>query len=151
MTKKLKRNNMEELKLPSPFELKTENRFIVRYPDKLFKLAEFVTYEVSKISCQFEGDNVLWDSITFKMYDPISPSTSQAIMQALQDKVTVMPLIDEAVDISLQILGPVGDVVSEWKLTGRVTSIDFGSFSWKSKEHVSIDLHFDVHYAMLLY
>lgn len=135
----------------APFEPKTKSRFIVTFPDNVFKIPDFVVYEMSNIHCTFYNGLTVWEPITFKLYDHISPSTSQAIMTAIQDNDGYITTDDSPVDVHVKLLGPIGDVVSEWKLIGKINSIDFGSLSWKDTEHLTIELKFNVHHAILLY
>jgi hypothetical protein len=135
-----------------PLEPKKVNRFYVEFPKDLFAIEKYVIYEVTNLEAMVDNSGYLsWSPVIFKMYDPINPSTSHFIMDILQKNKGRLPTCDKAVTVKVKVLGPVGDIVSEWKLTGKVMSIDFGSFNWQSTSFQSIEMNFDIHQAELLY
>jgi hypothetical protein len=55
-------------------------------------------------------------------------------------------------DINIQTLGPVGDVVEEWKLKGAYCqSANFGDMDWASDAPANINLMIEMDYAILNY
>ena len=56
-------------------------------------------------------------------------------------------------DLTINVLGPVGDKVEEWTLKGAfITSADFGELDWSdSGEAMSISLTLAIDYAILQY
>ena len=68
---------------------------------------------------------IYWRPIVTKMYDPIVPSTTQAVINHLLDG-------NEPVTITIKVLGPVGDTVEEWEIKDAVIQ-RFGcsSLDWK--------------------
>ena len=80
-----------------------------------------------------------WNTIQFTLFDPITPSGAQAVMEWVR-------LHHEAVtgrdgysdfykkDLTFNVLGPVGDVVSEWIIKGAlITDANFGDYSWDTE------------------
>jgi hypothetical protein len=98
-----------------------------------------------------------WEPITgIELYDPIVPSATQATMEWVRlhhESVTGRDGYGDFYkkDITINVLGPVGDKVEEWSLKGAfVTKADFGEMSWESDAEpalVTIDIRFD--YAIL--
>ena len=53
-------------------------------------------------------------------------------------------------DITLNILGPVGDVVGEWIVKGAyVKTATFGDYSWADESYISISMTIAMDYAVL--
>jgi len=129
------------------YEPKMENRFIVVFPE-YFYIPSYVIHNTTRPSCSVRRDMISWNNITFDMYDPVGPSTSQAIMNGLSN---LKKLDSYKLEILIQELGPVGDKVAEWKLIGEITYIDFGTLNWKSYEPVKITMGFKIEDCKLNY
>jgi len=77
------------------------------------------------------GGPVTWDPITVVLYDPISPSASQKVMEWVRLHHETLTGRDGyhsfyTKDIGLQILDPVGTVVEQWRGEGAfLTEVDF--------------------------
>jgi hypothetical protein len=53
-------------------------------------------------------------------------------------------------DITLNVLGPVGDIVGEWLIKGAfVTNGDFGQFDWSSDAVVDLGITINMDYCVL--
>ena len=98
-----------------------------------------------------------WDNITCDLYDPVTPSGAQSVMEWVR-------LSHEAgtgrdgysdfykKDIDIFTLGPVGDVVEQWKLKGAfVSNANFGDGSWDSDAPMNISITIVMDYAILNY
>jgi hypothetical protein len=133
--------------LPNSYEPKMENRFIVVFPE-YFYIPSYVIHNTTRPSCSVRRDMISWNNITFDMYDPVCPSTSQAIINGLSN---LKKLDSYKLKILIQELGPVGDKVAEWELTGEISYIDFGSLNWESDEPVKITLDFKIEDCKLNY
>ena len=96
-----------------------------------------------------------WQNITAELYDPVTPSGAQAVMEWVR-------LSHEAVtgrdgysdfykkDLRIQMLGPVGDIVEEWILKGAmVASVNFGDADWGSDTPMNIALTVAMDYCIL--
>jgi hypothetical protein len=76
--------------------------------------------------------------MTIELYDPIVPSGAQAVMEWVRlghESVTGRNGYSDFYkkDITINVLGPVGDKVEEWILKGTfITSVDFGELDWSN-------------------
>jgi hypothetical protein len=126
------------------FEPKTTNRFIC-YIDNI---PPYLLKNIQRPSCVFTR-NIFgrkkwkWNPIVLTAYDPINPSGSKAFMSYVNNPISF--------DMTIKILGPVADVVEEWKLVkAKFTKIDFGNLSWEEKGPVTITATITYDYATLL-
>tara|TARA_B110000977_G_scaffold160356_1_gene204708 strand:- start:1311 stop:1799 length:489 start_codon:yes stop_codon:yes gene_type:complete len=147
------------------FEPKQANRFIL-YADGI---PSFIIKQVSAVSLT-QGEIILnhiniqrkvkgkttWNDISMQLYDPITPSGAQAVMEWVRlhhESVTGRDGYSDFYkkDLRLDVLGPVGDVVSEWVLKGAfIKEASFGDYSWDSEnEAKQIDLTLAVDYCVL--
>ena len=147
------------------FEPKQANRFIL-YMDGI---PSFIVKGVSAVSLT-QGEVILnhmnvqrkvkgkttWNDITMTLFDPITPSGAQAVMEWVRlhhESVTGRDGYSDFYkkDLRLDVLGPVGDVVSEWILKGAfIKEASFGDYSWDSEnEAKQIDLTLAVDYCVL--
>lgn len=102
---------METLKF-KPFEPKKENRFYVKFQES-FNILSHVIKETKRPSFTKTTNNVIiWDDFIFKMYDPITPSTSQALMEGIRELRTKDSHI---IKVKIQGLDPIGGVIEEWE------------------------------------
>jgi hypothetical protein len=82
---------------------------------------------------------MLWNDVTLTLFDPITPSGAQATMEWVRlhhESVTGRDGYADFYkkDIVLDVLGPVGDIVSEWVLMGAfIKSADFGEYNWDTE------------------
>jgi hypothetical protein len=148
------------------FEPKVQNRFIM-YIDGI------PSYMVKSASAPSFTDNVIkldhinsyrkirgkreWDNMTLSLYDPITPSGAQAVMEWARlgyESVTGRAGYSDFYkkDITLNILGPVGDIVGEWIIKGAfVESSNFGDYDWSSDEAINVELNLAMDYCILNY
>jgi hypothetical protein len=98
-----------------------------------------------------------WTPITCTLYDPVTPSGAQAVMEWVRlhhESVTGRDGYSDFYkkDIRFNTLGPVGDVVEEWICKGAyVTNAEFGSGDWTSSTPMEISLTIAMDYAILNY
>ena len=148
------------------FEPKVQNRFIMNIdgiPAYLIKAAARPsitngTIKLDHINTyrKLKGKSE-WQDIQISLYDPIVPSAAQACMEWVR-------LAHESVtgrngyadfykkDVTIQVLGPVGDVVEEWQLKGAFPSaVDFNGsgLDWSSQEALLINVTLTVYYCIL--
>ena len=99
----------------------------------------------------------LWRDMNLSLYNPISPSGQQAVMEWVRlshESVTGRDGYSDFYkkDINLSILGPVGDVVSEWILKGAfVKDATFGSYDWSTTEPTELVVQVAMDYCVLNY
>lgn len=149
------------------YEPQVENRFIFEIdgiPAYLIKKANAPGFDANEITLEHINiyrkvkGKVRWKDVTIELYNPITPSGAQAVMEwarLAHESVTGRDGYSDFYkkDCTMSILGPVGDVVSEWKLKGAfVKSADFGNFDWGSGEAaVTINVTLALDYAILNY
>jgi hypothetical protein len=127
------------------FEPKQSNRFIL-YMDGIpsFLVKGVGGINVSQTAVALNHINVqryvkgktIWGAISMTLYESITPSGAQAVMEWVRlghESVTGRDGYSDFYkkDLTFNVLGPVGDVVSEWIIKGAViTSAAFGDYSW---------------------
>jgi hypothetical protein len=106
----------------------------------------------------FYKGKTVWDEITLELYDPIVPSAAQSVFEWFRlshESVTgrdgYMDFYKK--DITIDVLGPVGDKVEEWTLKGAFpTKFDGGTMDWTNDgDAVKIVLGLSYDYAVLQY
>jgi hypothetical protein len=146
------------------FEPKVANRFIMyidgipsymvkgvaspSFTDNVIKLDHINTYR--KIRGKRE-----WQNMTLSLYDPITPSGAQAVMEWARlgyESVTGRAGYSDFYkkDVTLDMLGPVGDIVGEWIIKGAfVASSNFGQYNWSTDEAINVELQLSMDYCVL--
>tara|TARA_R110002051_G_scaffold300131_1_gene367443 strand:+ start:7824 stop:8315 length:492 start_codon:yes stop_codon:yes gene_type:complete len=129
------------------FEPKVTNRFVFYIdgiPSYLIRAAARPKInnnetEIKHINnSRFIKGRSTWDAITVELYDPIVPSGAQAVMEWVRlhhESVTGRNGYADFYkkDISINVLGPVGDKVEEWTGKGAfIVDADFGAVSWEN-------------------
>lgn len=129
------------------FEPKVANRFIMYVdgiPSYTIKQIAAVSVEMGEI--QLNHINVYrkikgkakWADMQMTLFDPITPSGAQAVMEWVRlhhESVTGRDGYSDFYkkDLTFDVLGPVGDIVSEWIIKGAlITEANFGEYSWDS-------------------
>ena len=147
------------------FEPKQANRFVLYMdgmPSYMVKAVSAVTLNQGMVTLnhinverKVKGKST-WQDVTLTLFDPITPSGAQATMEWVRlhhESVTGRDGYSDFYkkDLVLNILGPVGDIVSEWVLKGAfITSANFGEYSWDSPDTaVNIQLTVAIDYAVL--
>ena len=91
------------------------------------------------------------------LYDPITPSGAQAVMEWARlgyESVTGRAGYSDFYkkELTLNQLGPVGDIVGEWIIRGAfIVSADFGDYDWSSSDVVDVTLSIAMDYCILNY
>lgn len=146
------------------FEPKVANRFIMyidgipsymvksvsspSFTDGVIKLDHINTYR--KIRGKRE-----WQNMTLSLYDPITPSGAQAVMEWARlgyESVTGRAGYSDFYkkDVTLNALGPVGDIVGEWIIKGSfVVSSNFGQYNWSTEDAINVELQLTMDYCVL--
>ena len=148
------------------FEPKLQNRFIM-YIDGI---PAFLVKKISRPNIQF-GEVTLdhinvkrkikgkadWQNVTATLYDPVTPSGAQAVMEWVRlghESVTGRDGNSDFYkkDLYIRTLGPVGDVVEEWILKGAYCqNANFGPMDWTSDTPANITMNIVMDYAILNY
>jgi hypothetical protein len=160
---------MAELLDPSeimftPFEPKTKNRYIMYLegiPSYLIKTANrpsitFEEVELNHINVKrYVKGKGAWEPIEITLFDPVVPSGAQAVMEWVRlhkESVTGRDGYSDFYkkDITINMLGPVGDKVEEWTLKGAfITSAAFNDLDWSVSDPAEITLSLRYDYAIL--
>ena len=135
------------------FEPKVQNRFLLNIdtiPAYLVKNVKAPTFSDNSIKLdhinsyrKIRGKRE-WEDITMTLYDPITPSGAQAVMDWARlsyESVTGRAGYSDFYkkDLTLNILGPVGDVIGEWVIVGAfLVNGDFGQYDWSADEVVDL-------------
>ena len=161
---------MPELLDPSeimftPFEPKTKNRYIMYIegiPAYLIKTANrpsiaFETIELDHINVRrYVKGKGAWEELEITLYDPVVPSGAQAVMEWVRlahESVTGRDGYTDFYkkDVTINVLGPVGDKVEEWTLKGTwIVNANFNDLDWSNTTDpadVTLTLRYD--YAIL--
>jgi hypothetical protein len=149
------------------WEPKTKNRFILYMdgiPSFLITKCKRPTVKSDKktldhINLQrYYKGKTTWDDITMELYDPVVPSGAQAVMEWIRlghESVTGRDGYQDFYkkDLTMNILGPVGDKVEEWTLKGAWCSqADFQEGDWSDMgDPLKIALTVSVDYCILQY
>ena len=148
------------------FEPKVQNRFYMvidgiesfmvknvaapNFTDNAIKLDHINSYR--KIRGKRE-----WENMDLTLYDPITPSGAQAVMEWARlgyESVTGRAGYSDFYkkELTLNQLGPVGDIVGEWIIKGAfIVSADFGDYDWSSSDVVDVTLSIAMDYCILNY
>lgn len=151
----------------TPFEPVQSNRFLLKVdgiPSYLVKGVSAISLdqtavELNHINVQrFVKGKTKWNTVDLTLFSAISPSGAQAVMEWIRlghESVTGRNGYSDFYkkDLTLQVLGPVGDVASEWVLKGCFpTNVNFGDFSYDD-DGTAINIKMTVRpdYAILNY
>jgi hypothetical protein len=149
------------------FEPKQSNRFIL-YMDGIpsFLVKGVGGINVAQTAVALNHINVqryvkgktIWGAISMTLYESITPSGAQAVMEWIRlghESVTGRDGYSDFYkkDLTFNVLGPVGDIVSEWIIKGAVvTSANFGDYNWDDDGTiVNIALEVQPDYCILNY
>jgi len=143
------------------FEPKVQNRFIM-YVDGIpayiikgvnglgFEQGEIVLNHIN-VYRKVKG-KLRWNDVTLTLFDPITPSGAQAVMEWVRlhhESVTGRDGYSDFYkkDVVIDIVGPVGDIVSEWVLKGAfVKTAEFGELNFdndSTAQNISLTLGMD--------
>ena len=140
------------------FEPKQQNRYMMLidgFPSYMIKgvsaiqmSQEVITLNHVNTRRNIKGKTV-WQPVTFTLYDAITPSGAQSIMEWVRlhhESVTGRDGYSDFYkkDLTMNVLGPVGDVVSEWIIKGAmITEATFGDYNWDN-ESAAVELQLTV-------
>lgn len=147
------------------FEPKQKNRFIM-YVDGLpaYTIKAISGVEIDMGEIVLNHINVYrkikgkakWSDLTMTLFDPITPSGAQATMEWVRlhhESVTGRDGYSDFYkkDVTIDILGPVGDIVSEWIIKGAfIKNAKFGDYNWDTDaEAQNIEIVLGMDYCVL--
>jgi hypothetical protein len=149
------------------FEPKQANRFILYMagiPSFMVKGMSAVTLQQGvvplnhiNVERKVKGKST-WQNITMTLFDPITPSGAQAVMEWVRlhhESVTGRDGYSDFYkkDLTINVLGPVGDVVSEWILKGSfIVNSNFGEYNYDTVDTaINLTVEISIDYAVLNY
>jgi len=147
------------------FEPKQANRFILYMdgvPSYIVKGVNAISLTQGEVTLnhiniqrKVKGKTV-WNDVQMTLFDPITPSGAQAVMEWVRlhhESVTGRDGYSDFYkkDLVLDVLGPVGDVVSEWILKGAfIKDANFGDYNWDTTDTaVNLTMTVAVDYCVL--
>ena len=148
----------------TPFEPKQQNRFVLYvdgFPAYLIKGMGAVT--VSQGTVNLNHINIqrnikgktTWGTISMTLFDAITPSGAQSVMEWVRlhhESVTGRDGYSDFYkkDLTVNVLGPVGDVVSEWIIKGAfITEASFGEYNYDNEGAVELSMTVQPDYCVL--
>ena len=147
------------------FEPKQKNRFIMLVdgiPSYQIKMVGGVTVQQASIPLnhinvqRYVKGKTTWDPINMTLFDPITPSGAQAVMEWVRlhhESVTGRDGYSDFYkkDLTINVLGPVGDVVSEWIIKGAfIKDATFKGYNWDTEaEAQTISMTIAMDYCIL--
>jgi len=130
------------------FEPKQKNRFILfvdGFPAYIMKGVGAVSVTQGAVALnhinvqRYVKGKTVWNTIDFTLFDPITPSGAQAVMEWVRlhhESVTGRDGYSDFYkkDLTINVLGPVGDIVSAWTLKGCfIKDANFGEYNWDTE------------------
>lgn len=147
------------------FEPKQANRFILYMdgvPSYLVKGVNAVTVSQGEVTLNHINvyrkvkGKTTWGDIQMTLFDPVTPSGAQAVMEWVRlhhESVTGRDGYSDFYkkDLVLDVLGPVGDIVSEWIIKGAfIKEANFGDYNWDTENQaVNITMTVGMDYCVL--
>ena len=131
------------------FEPKQPNRFIMYIdgvPSYMVKGVGAVSLTQGAVELnhmnvsRYVKGKTKWNTISFTLFDPITPSGAQSVMEWVRlhhESVTGRDGYSDFYkkDLTFNIIGPVGDIVSEWVIKGAmITEATFGDYGWDTTD-----------------
>lgn len=115
------------------FEPKRNNRWMLKFSDAFEDVPSWSVCKTHRPKLI----NGSWGDIKIKFHDAIGPSTTQALINGMRinwDKGIKIPIIK----YKLLMLGPVGDIIEEWDIVGKVKIADFGDLDYEKSKLTKI-------------
>jgi hypothetical protein len=147
------------------FEPKQANRFILYMdgvPSYLVKGVNAVTVSQGEVVLNHINvyrkvkGKTTWGDIQMTLFDPVTPSGAQSVMEWVRlhhESVTGRDGYSDFYkkDLVLDVLGPVGDIVSEWIIKGAfIKEANFGDYNWDTENQaVNITMTVGMDYCVL--
>ena len=147
------------------FEPRQANRFILYMdgiPSYLIKGVNAVTVSQGEVVLNHINvyrkvkGKTTWGDIQMTLFDPITPSGAQSVMEWVRlhhESVTGRDGYSDFYkkDLVIDVLGPVGDIVGEWIIKGAfIKEANFGDYSWDTENTaVNITMTVAMDYCVL--
>ena len=147
------------------FEPKQANRFILYMdgvPSYIVKGVNAVTVSQGEVVLNHINvyrkvkGKTTWGDIQMTLFDPVTPSGAQSVMEWVRlhhESVTGRDGYSDFYkkDLVLDVLGPVGDIVSEWIIKGAfIKEANFGDYNWDTENQaINITMTVGMDYCVL--
>ena len=147
------------------FEPKQANRFILYMdgiPSYIVKGVNAVTVSQGEVVLNHINvyrkvkGKTTWGDIQMTLFDPITPSGAQSVMEWVRlhhESVTGRDGYSDFYkkDLVIDVLGPVGDIVSEWVIKGAfIKEANFGDYNWDTENQaINITMTIGMDYCVL--
>ena len=149
------------------FEPKLKNRFFMYVegvPSYLIKGVSGMGFTQEEITLnhintyrKIKG-KLKWNDLSLTLFDPITPSGAQAVMEWVRlhhESVTGRDGYSDFYkkDVKIEVLGSVGDIVREWIIKGAfIKSAEFGEYNWDTEaEAQNLTMVLGMDYCILNY
>lgn len=146
------------------FEPKMNHRFIMYIdgiPSFMIKAVARPNVQTSRVELdhintkRYVAGKYAWQEITLTLYDPITPSGMQAAIEWFRlhyESVTGRQGFADFYkkDVTINVLGPVGDKVEEFTLKGAfITNLTPSALDWAEEGFSTVELTLSYDYAIL--
>jgi hypothetical protein len=157
------------LKMPTPYEPKRKNRWLITFPADLgiqqWWLASASRPSITQNETEIPFLNTstwvigrfTWEAIDVVLRDPIGPSASQAVMEWVRlhsESITGRQGYAQGYmrDVNIEMLDPTGVVVENWLLQNTMlTNVNFGELSMDDDGIAEITCTLRFNRAILLF
>lgn len=148
------------------FEPKQNHRFIMYIdgiPSFMIKGVERPSIQTEKVTLdhintkRHVAGKYEWQNVTATLYDPVTPSGMQAAIEWFRlhyESVTGRQGYADFYkkDVTINMLGPVGDKVEEWTLKGAfIVNVSPSALDWAEQGFSEVELELSMDYAILQY
>ena len=148
----------------TPFEPKQQNRFIMYmdgFPSYIVKAVGAINVsqqplELNHINIQrFVKGKTKWGTIQFTLFDPITPSGAQSVMEWVRlhhESATGRNGYSSQYkkDLTFKTLSGPGEIIEQWEIYGAyILDANFGTMDWGTDEAVQIELTLKYDWALL--
>jgi hypothetical protein len=136
--------------------------YVDGFPSYIIKAISAVTFEQGEVVLNHINvytkvkGKTKWSDLTMTLFDPITPSGAQAVMEWVRlhhESVTGRDGYSDFYkkDLTIDVLGPVGDIVSEWVIKGAfIKGGNFGEYNWDTENAaVNLSLTLGMDYCVL--
>ena len=136
--------------------------YVEGIPSYVIKAISAVTFEQGEVVLNHINvytkvkGKTKWSDLTMTLFDPITPSGAQAVMEWVRlhhESVTGRDGYSDFYkkDLTIDVLGPVGDIVSEWVIKGAfIKGGNFGEYNWDTENAaVNLSLTLGMDYCVL--
>ena len=136
-----------KLKATEPYEPKRNNRWLIKFKGAYKGIPEWSLKKTHRPKLV----NGNWSNLKITLRDAVHPSTAQALIEGFRNEWQIRHNRIPIIKYSLQMLGPVGDVVEEWEIEGNVIKADFGDLNYEKDRLSEIKLEIKPLKVILLY